>query len=192
MRATEVLRSEHRIIERVIACLQAATDQVRSGGPVDEETFDSAIDFFRGYVDDWHHRKEAEGLFPVLERLGVSRDEGPIGRMLEERELGGRYLRAMSEALPAAGSGDSAARRDLIRRARAYCDLLRGQIHAEDRVLLDLADQILPPEDEASLEATFARIGRECGADSGARLVRVADALGARWGVGPSALRMSG
>ncbi len=192
MRATATLMSEHRIIERVIACLEAATDQVREGGAVDAETFTSAIEFFRRFADGCHHKKEEEELFPLLERLGVPREEGPIGVMLDEHVSGREHVRGMSEALAGATAGDPTARRNLVGHALGYAGLLRAHIQKEDRVLFHMADQIIDPADEAALEAAFERIGGEVGAREHARLLRVAEDLGARWGVEAVARRHGG
>jgi hemerythrin-like domain-containing protein len=73
-KATEMLSDEHRVIERVLALLQKLTTK-----PV-ENSLDSwrkTLDFLSHFVDQCHHFKEEQVLFPAMEERGVSRDGGP-------------------------------------------------------------------------------------------------------------------
>src|SRR5512136_3436570 len=106
MSATDVLRDEHRGVERMLTIVEAASKRLEAGGDVPADLYLSAVDFFRGFTDVCHHAKEEEKLFPTLEQRGILREGGPIGVMLAEHERGRAYVRAMAEAAGRYSKGD--------------------------------------------------------------------------------------
>ncbi len=159
-RASDVLMSEHRGIERMLTILDAAADKVEKGESVPSNVFTRAIEFIRGFADGCHHAKEERTLFPVLEERGIPR-QGPIGVMLSEHEEGRQYVRAMAEAMAGYDRGDAAAKQSLVENARAYTSLLRLHIMKEDGVLFPMSDRVLSEEDQRQLVERFEEIERE-------------------------------
>ena len=150
--ATEALKKEHRVIERVLAVLEELT---RTPGEVNLATWEKSLDFIRNFADKCHHLKEEKILFPALEEHGIQREGEPIGMMLMEHEEGRGYVRAMADALDGLDSGWEASRVILIESARAYLRLLREHINKEDDVLFQMADGILTPEEQKQLLHEF-------------------------------------
>jgi len=186
MSATTLLRSEHEKILVVIACLRAACGSARSGAGFDGDTFGEAADFIRGYADAWHHAKEEVHLFPALEAHGIPKDGGPIGMMLYEHEIGRSHVRAMVEHLDAASAGDDEARATVIEHAMGYADLLEDHIQKENGILFDMADQVLPPDEQSRLQEVYrSAIPEGATADTGARYEDLAGKLCKRWGIDP-------
>ena len=161
MSATDVLKDEHRGVERMLAIVQAATRRLQAGGDAPADLYLKAVDFFRGFTDGCHHAKEEEKLFPALERRGVARAGGPIGVMLAEHEQGRAYVRAMAEAASRYSKGDQAAAAALIESGRGYVELLHQHIAKEDGILFPLADQVLSGTEQAQLVEEFETIERE-------------------------------
>ena len=151
-KATEALRHDHRVIERVLAVLErlAAEPQVGS-----LETWGKVIDFIRNFADRCHHLKEEKIFFPALEEKGIPRDGGPVGIMLMEHEEGRGYVRGMADALAECGEGLGPAQAALVYNARAYLQLLQGHIQKEDDVLFQMADEALTLEDQKQLLQEF-------------------------------------
>jgi len=150
-RATEVLKHEHRVIERVLAVVEALAE--RPGMP-SKEAWEKAIDLIRKFADKCHHLKEEQILFPALEEHGIPRDGGPVGMMLLEHEEGRALVRAMAEALPRAGT-DPKVEAALKQSAKAYLRLLREHIQKEDEVLFNIADDVLSLEEQTRLAREF-------------------------------------
>jgi len=155
MKATEILKEEHRVIERVLAVLEKAADLLEQGKKVPSDLFPKAVEFIRGFADRCHHGKEEGSLFPLLERQGIPRHGGPIGVMLSEHEEGRRWVALMDEAGARYRRGDEAARKDLLKGARGYSQLLRAHISKEDHVLFPMADQVMAESEQAELLARF-------------------------------------
>ncbi len=151
-KATEALKQEHRIIEKVLGAVEKLT---KSPGEIPVELWEKAIDFIRNFADKCHHLKEEGLLFPALEEHGIPREGGPIGMMLFEHEEGRGYVKAMVMALSHAKQDPQAARTELFQNARAYLRLLREHIAKEDQVLFEMVDSALTPEEHKKLLREF-------------------------------------
>lgn len=151
-KATDVLKHEHRIIEKVLGAVEKLAN---SQGAIPVEQWERALDFVRNFADKCHHLKEEGLLFPALEEHGIPREGGPIGVMLMEHEEGRGYVRAMAEALSAVKQQPEAGRPKLVGNARAYVRLLREHILKEDDILFNMADDVLTPEEQKELLREF-------------------------------------
>ena len=160
MSATEELKHEHRIIERMLAVMEAAAARVDAGQSLPTEFFPKVVDFVRNFADRCHHGKEEDNLFPALEKRGIPRQTGPIGVMLMEHDQGRAFVRGMDEAGKHA-SGDKAALKTALDNARGYAKLLRQHIDKEDNVLYPMADQVLTPADKQELLSKFEEVEQE-------------------------------
>ena len=161
MSATDVLKDEHRGVERMLAIVEAAGKRLQAGGDVPADLYLNAVDFFRGFTDGCHHAKEEEKLFPAMEKRGVPREGGPIGVMLAEHEQGRAYVRAMAAAAARYSNGDKSAAPALIQNGRGYVGLLRQHIAKENGILFPMADKVLSDAEQAQLLKEFETIERE-------------------------------
>ncbi len=67
MKPSDVLKSEHRVIELVLDCLEKLVQPSPDTSRFDAHSAEQAIDFFRNFADRCHHGKEELLLFPALE-----------------------------------------------------------------------------------------------------------------------------
>ena len=132
MEATDILSSEHRVIERVIVALEAGADRLETGQEIRVSFFTDAADFIAGFADGCHHKKEEGVLFIAMQAQGMPVQGGPIGVMLAEHEQGRVYTRAMRLAAERLEQGDLTARAAVVQNARGYANLLRNHIAKED------------------------------------------------------------
>lgn len=145
MNPIEELKTEHRAIELALTILEKLLVTLHTPNATAAAADAAAlIDFFRTFADICHHGKEEGYLFPELEKLGVSREEGPIGVMLSEHDLGRMYIQRMSRALQQLPSGQKNGVEAFKGAAGAYIDLLRRHIEKEDNVLFEIAANRLP------------------------------------------------
>jgi len=147
----EVLKGEHRVIESVLESMERAAARPA----VDMAFFRDAIDFLRNFADGCHHAKEEDQLFPRLESLGVPRDGGPIGCMLDEHTQGRALIQRMIAALDQIERGVLGAADDLRAAAGLYIGLLRKHIWKEDHVLFEMANRALSHDARRDLVAAF-------------------------------------
>lgn len=157
MQATEMLKAEHGVIERVLDLLTKAVERVEAGQSLPEGFAPWSVEFVRHFADHCHHGKEEDVLFPLLEQRGIPRQGGPVGVMLAEHEQGRDCVRRMDEA---AQQHDHAA---FAKAAAEYVALLEQHITKENTVLFPMADRCISDEDDAKLVEQFEAVEREKG-----------------------------
>lgn len=178
MEPMEILKHEHRVIEKVLAAMEVMVDRAEHGGPVPPGFFLEAADFIAGFADGCHHKKEEDVLFAALESKGYSREAGPVAMLLAQHEDGRRYVRAMKEAVQQWQAGDERARQGVIDSARNYISLLHDHIGKEDNVLFPMAVQTLSAAELSDIARAFERIEeQETGAGAHEQYSRLAQSL---------------
>lgn len=163
MKATEILRSEHELIDRALDRLEALCGSLGKAGAdavADSKSMSDTIEFIQAYADERHHRKEERALFPALEDCGVPHDAGPIGIMLHDHAMARELVAAMAAALRDVRHGVPGLD-GFIEAALQYVALMRNHIHKENTVLFPMADRLLTAETQVELAASFATLDRE-------------------------------
>lgn len=161
MKPTEELKKEHQAIKLMLDILRAISRRLEAGESADLKDLSEILDFLKVFVDRCHHAKEEQLLFPVLEKAGLSRENGPLGVMLTEHNEGRALVREMDEALNGITRGEERAGLNFARQARAYAKLLASHIEKRDHVLYPLADSQLSQKTRDSLGESFEKIEKE-------------------------------
>ena len=159
--ATQILRQEHETILEMIGSLEVAVHRLEQGEAIPVEILNDFSEFFTLFADRRHHGKEEDLLFPAMERKGVPRSGGPLGCMLTEHDEGRGYIRAMKEDAVGCAQGEGAARNRWTNAARGYATLLRNHIWKENEILFQIAERILPAEEQAELARKFAKVQQD-------------------------------
>jgi len=161
MKATDELRSEHHGIEIMLRILQAVADRFGRGQEVDGKDLSNILEFLSIFIDKCHHGKEEEFLFPALENVGVPREGGPIGVMLQEHEKGRRLVAKLKDALSGHESGLVLRKEYAQKIIREYVALLDEHIAKENTVLFPMAEARLGPDKDKELVEAFEQLERE-------------------------------
>jgi hemerythrin-like domain-containing protein len=161
MQATDILSSEHRVIERVIAVLSTAANRLEAGEAVRPGFFLEAATFIKGFADGCHHAKEEGVLFQMMADSGMPVQGGPIGVMLYEHEQGRTFTKGMRAAAEKLQAGDSSAKPDVIANARGYAALLTQHIHKEDNILFPMANRVISADQHDAVFEGFERVEHE-------------------------------
>lgn len=184
MQPSDILSSEHRVIEQVLDCLEKMIEQSDAKGKLPEQPARDAVAFFRMFADRCHHGKEEAHLFPAMEAKGFPRESGPTGMMLQEHEQGRTHVREMDAAIEGAAAGDAAALEAFAQHGCGYIRLLREHIEKEEHCLFSMANQAFTPEDQQALLAAFEKVeSEEIGPDVHETYVAIANNLADRFGV---------
>lgn len=182
MQAAAILRNEHRVIERVLDCLEEMARRALEDGRLDAASALQALDFFRNFCDRSHHAKEEKHLFPLLEARGLSR--APTLILREEHDRGRTHLHAMAALVEPAAQGNSNALTQFAHQAGLYVQLLRDHIWKEDNRLFEMADVVLTYEDQHRLVEAFAGVeNHDMPACTVEEYLRLADELADRFKV---------
>ncbi len=115
---------EHTYILRVIACFPALLKALAADFDAARPLADRVLDFVRTYADRYHHAKEEDHLFGLVEA-----DADILKVMLQDHVDGRAHVRAVAEALDARDLATAGAR------LQAYGELLTGHIQREDTIL---------------------------------------------------------
>lgn len=160
VKATDILKEEHQLIKRLLKVLAAAVQRLEQGQRVRPEFFLEVADFNLNFTDRRHHRKE-EALFSSMVAHGLPEQTSAVALMPQEHGQGlvhNEDLRAMVRRWQV---GDDTARATIIATVNEYATMQHQHIHEETHILFPIAQQILPPEAQDELAATFERIDRE-------------------------------
>ncbi|HLE81239.1 MAG TPA: hemerythrin domain-containing protein [Dehalococcoidia bacterium] len=160
-RPTELLKQDHRVIERMLKVLATTADRLDKGQEVDPSVFDRSLDFIRQFADYNHHGKEEDILFNAIEQAGIPKHGGPVGVMLEEHDEGRKGVQKMVQGLERYRAGDKSAAAQIVRGARDYVYVLRSHIPKEDDILYPLADEVVPPKVHSQMQEQFEKVEEE-------------------------------
>ena len=154
MKPTDILKNEHRLIEKMLNVLEKFCEKVKE----DKYNMDDAfkiIDFFKNFADKCHHGKEEDMLFPELEKAGIPREGGPVGVMLIEHTEGRNFIKGMESALKEKNP------EKFEKNAKGYIVLLRNHIFKEDNILFNMADIHIDENKQAELLERFEKFEKE-------------------------------
>jgi hemerythrin-like domain-containing protein len=158
MRAIDILKTEHAILERVLVSLDLAAVGAAHQKDVRPGFFIDAYGFVLDFTEGYHFKKEEDVLFKALVEHGLPIEGGPIGSLLEDHQQSHRYIRAMLEAAKQWDEGDIAARAEVIWATSGYTSLLHAHIAKENTVLFSLINQEISREEQAAIARQFEQI----------------------------------
>jgi hemerythrin-like domain-containing protein len=177
-RPTEILSEEHRVIERVLECLDVLAQRALKDGTLDTESAGQALEVVSTFADTCHHMKEENVLFVRMQQRGIPGHVGPIAVMLQDHEAGRERVRGMRAALARYLKGERTAAKDFAESAFAYTELLREHIGKEDHVLFPMAEACFSDQDRAEVLAGFAqKEAKDLGAGTHERMLGIVDGL---------------
>jgi len=165
MEAIQNLMAEHRVILRAIDALELFVQQAGRGVDDGREELGRFVTFVRGYADALHHGKEEEVLFVAMIDAGFSREQGPVAVMLHEHDVGREHVSILAGLAASVVPWTREDLQILQGAARAYAELLRAHIQKEDRILYPMAEQRLPPDVQAQVDAACATLDDSAGRD---------------------------
>jgi len=159
MNAIKQLITEHEAVRVTLKILNRITGDIEKSVNISlPKHLEQLFEFFSVFVDKCHHGKEEELLFPALEAVGISREGGPIGVMLNEHQQGRHLVVKMKRALTQYVNKNAGAAQQLKESADAYIALLNHHIDKENNVLFPMAVQHLSENKLAELKHGFDRI----------------------------------
>ena len=170
----ELLTADHETTEKVLAALEKAF-ATPAGPPASVVSL--MLDYFGVYVDQCHNMKEEKHLFPLIERLGIPRQGGPLGVMLAEHEQGRTLLarwKPLAQAYVAGDSGSLLPLRDVF---EEYATLLKNHFWKENDILYPMALRVIAEADAKKVVAGIERLEADLGAGTHARYYAVADQI---------------
>jgi hemerythrin-like domain-containing protein len=171
----EILRQEHRNIEKLLGVLERELNVFGRGDRPDYEVVLAVVDYFKGYPDSCHHPKEdiIVEKFKTRDPLAAS----TIGDLAAEHREGARRLKRVAQAVEDVLSDQGLLRQTVNDIVRDFVNHERRHMAMEERVVfpavikalrsedwadiaLQLADRYGPPS-ESNFEEKFAALWRD-------------------------------
>jgi hemerythrin-like domain-containing protein len=161
MKATQQLKAEHEGIKLMLGILDEICGRIESDKAVNVQHVEGILEFLKIFVDQCHHGKEEDVLFPALELVGIPKDGGPIGQMLIEHEQGRQLIGEMTRNQPTGTTEEWASARRFCEASRKYVALLTQHIQKENQVLFVMADTKLSEIQQEKLFDEFEKLEEE-------------------------------
>ena len=150
-RLIDVLREEHRNIEKLLGVLEQELGVFDRRERPDYETLQAVVDYFAEYPARCHHPKE-DMIVDVLK----SRDPAAaraVGAIESDHREEGERLRTLAETIETVRTGGELPRQAVDDVVRDFIAHERRHIEAEERALFPAAIKVLRPADWARIEA---------------------------------------
>lgn len=144
--ATESLRKDHDLIEKVVQAMYVTLNLLKAGKKIPESILMPTLEFTTNFTDVCHHGKEEESFFPALEQTGMPKNMGPIAMMLMEHEMTRQIAVKMGTSAKQyleAGSADA-----LIADISQYIEHMAAHLWKENNRLFMMAEMRLQGQDE--------------------------------------------
>ena len=161
MAAIDELNSEHQVIEQMLRVLRVLAHRLRLNAAVLPRHVDNMLEFFEVFVDQCHHGKEEEHLFPALEAVGVRNQGGPLEALCNEHRRGRELVAEMRAALARRETDPVGGGLAFAAAAEEYQALMLFHMDKESGMVFAAADIRLGKETDRELSAAFARLERE-------------------------------
>jgi len=170
---TELLMRDHETTEQVFD----AGERILEASRPDPQLVDKLLDYFVGYVEACHNRKEEDHLFPLIEKRGIPSHGGPLAVMLMEHEQSKQLL----AELKSLGTDYVAGNPDALDPLRAvyaeYIDVLKNHFWKENDILYPMAQRVMAASDGGTVVAGIEATEAACGPDTRAKYYALAEEL---------------
>jgi len=159
MNPIEELKNEHEAVKMTLKILNRICNKIEHTGEIPSpEHVEQLLEFFVVFIDKCHHGKEEDLLFPAMEKVGISRENGPIGVMLAEHQRGRDLVKKMEVDLLQYKAGSTKAALSLREHAGEYIALLNHHIEKENSVLFPMAVENLSKPKLSNMKDGFDKI----------------------------------
>ena len=156
MTPAEQLKEEHEGIALMLKILEKVCAKMEAKEKVDQGHLERIVEFFKIFVDQCHHGKEEELLFPAI----IPMEEKLIDILLGEHSQGRSYVRAMGQGLTRMKKFDGSAGAEYAGTAEKYIALMTQHISKEDNVLFPMLDRLLAKKKQRELADGFEELER--------------------------------
>jgi hemerythrin-like domain-containing protein len=151
IRMIEILREEHRNIEKLLYVLEQELSVFDRRERPDYDTLQAVIDYFKEYPDRCHHPKE-DMIFEILKARDPAAAERVGGLDADHRQEAER-LRQLAWIIENVRTGRDMSRQTVAAAVRDFIDHQRRHIELEERVFFPAASNALQSSDWAQIDA---------------------------------------
>ena len=156
MTPAEQLKEEHQGILLMLKILEKVCAEMEAQEKVDLGHMERIVEFFKIFVDQCHHGKEEDLLFPAI----IPMERKLIRILLGEHSQGRSYVRAMGQGLTQMKKAEGGAGAEYVGNAQKYIALMTRHIQKEDHVLFPMLDSLLAKKKQKEVVDGFEELER--------------------------------
>ncbi len=156
MTPAEQLKEEHEGIVLMLTILERVCARMEAEEKVDRDHLERIVEFLKVFVDQCHHGKEEELLFPAI----IPMEKRLINILLGEHSQGRSYMRAMGKAHSRMRKFDGGDLAEYVANAQRYIALMTQHIQKENNDLFPMLDSLLAKKKQRELVEGFEDLER--------------------------------
>ena len=150
----EILRQEHRNIEKLLHVMEQELSVFDRGERPDYEVLGAVIEYFKDYPDSCHHPKE-DIIYEKFKARAPAR-AASIADLQAEHRYGAMQLRRVAQAIDSVLNDQELLRENVHRIVRDFIENERSHIALEDELIFPVILDTLRPDDWADIALTLA------------------------------------
>lgn len=156
MKPTGLLMEEHRLIERMLALMEAEARRIAADGAADLRFVETGVDFIRMYADKTHHGKEEDILFRDMARKELSsRHRELLQELLDDHNFGRRTVGELAEAGKALAGGEGGALETIREKLETLTAFYHDHIQKEDDIFFPASLEYLSEQEDVEMIREF-------------------------------------
>jgi hemerythrin-like domain-containing protein len=152
MSVAETIVKEHHLIRDFVDKVQVGAEIQALGENPPSEFFALAIDFVETFIDQYHHIKEEEILFPILVEKMAGRIDNEFKTLQNQHARADVHLREAKRCLKGYATGEVYQTSIFWKSLGNYTSFLRSHLNKENHVFLPLIDRVLNEEEQEEVE----------------------------------------
>jgi hemerythrin-like domain-containing protein len=156
----EELRQEHGAVMKGFTILLGVARELEEHNPAAVDHLHRILEFMTVFIDQCHHAKEEEFLFPVMEKAHT-RNSRLIAELISEHEDGRRMTAVLEAALGGLKQGSDRATAQFVGTIRDYVQVFRTHIRKENGSVFPEARELLSENDRLALARQFEKLEAE-------------------------------
>jgi hemerythrin-like domain-containing protein len=155
MKPTEILKKEHEDIKIMLNIFERLVFKLEASEGASLEHVEQALNYLELYVGKAHFGKEEELFFPALEKIGIPKDGGPLGAMIQDHDSCRANMKDMRMWFEKYKAGDHTVANNIVKPGHKYVITLRTHFDTEGNALFPIADKGLPAAKQDELALKF-------------------------------------
>jgi len=177
MSAMDLLKKEHKLIQRYLDNMTIAQDLLFARENVPASVIDNAVRFAKEFMSKTHHYKEEYVLFLKLAEKKGGEVDAQIVSLRDQHERSRSLVSKIKETLKGYEKGNEVAFSTLAENMGYYVSLERSHIHRENHVFYPMAEEVFSAGEMASFDKEFAKIDEKQGKGTYQKGVELIEAI---------------
>lgn len=155
----QVLREEHQIIMKIIYLMHEHIEHLQQNHPLEVKQLFDIIEFMHAYVENYHHLKEENYLFPALKKCGAPLTDCPLETFHQEHLRSLALVNKLEKYTHLYQENKPGAREELIEILSQLKDIYTQHTLQEENYVFPLVEKYLSKNAQKSLYSQFEKIG---------------------------------